>query len=126
MSKVEAAPALTPELAVEILNKTLDDLQSPDNLQKLDKARENVGNEMLKMMQFVFPVVMQIQMDVIKDYGFAEGREGIIKFAQLLRGLEREDEEVARLHSLIKAHYMPGVAVSETNEGAVDEKVNSG
>lgn len=32
---------------------------------------------MLKMMQFVFPIVVQIQMDVIKNYGFSEGREGI-------------------------------------------------
>ena len=27
-------------------------------------------------MQFVFPIVVQIQMDVIKNYGFPEGREG--------------------------------------------------
>lgn len=32
---------------------------------------------MLKMMQFVFPIVTQIQMDVIKNYGFLEGREGL-------------------------------------------------
>jgi hypothetical protein len=31
---------------------------------------------MLKIMQFVFPIIMQIEMDVIKNYGFVEGREG--------------------------------------------------
>lgn len=45
-------------------------------MQKLAEAKENSANEMLKMMQFVFPLVTQIQMDVIKNYGFPEGREG--------------------------------------------------
>lgn len=51
-------------------------LEMPENLQKLNSARDNSGNEMLKTMQFVFPIVMQIQMEVIKKYGFSEGREG--------------------------------------------------
>lgn len=80
---------------------------------------------MLKMMQFLFPVVMQIQMDVIKEFGFPEGREGIIKFAQMLRALEREDEEVARLHSLVKAYYLPAVSVNASNEPSVDERTSS-
>lgn len=31
---------------------------------------------MLNMMLFVYPIIVQIQMDVIKNYGFPEGREG--------------------------------------------------
>ena len=31
---------------------------------------------MIKRMQHVFPIVMMLQMDVIKDYGFSEGRHG--------------------------------------------------
>lgn len=42
-------------------------------------AKENSGNEMLRTMQFVFPAVMQIQMEVIKKYGFPDGREGKLK-----------------------------------------------
>lgn len=126
MSRPEVLPPLTAETAILILTKTLDELQSPENLQKLDEARDNVGNEMLKMMQYLFPVVMQIQMEVIKDYGFPEGREGIIKFAQMLRALEREDEEVARLHSLIKAHYLPPVSVSAASDHIVDDRAGNG
>lgn len=125
MSRQDSIPPLTAELAIIILNRTLDELQSPENSRKLEEARDNVGNEMLKMMQFLFPVVMQIQMNVIKEFGFSEGREGIIKFAQMLRALEREDEEVARLHGLVKAYYLPPVAVNATNEASVDERTSS-
>ncbi|XP_018577853.1 protein C10 [Anoplophora glabripennis] len=121
MSKTD----LTPVVAMEILNKTLEELQTPANVQKLEEARDNVGNEMLKMMQFLFPIVMQIQMDVIREYGYAEGREGIIKFSQMLRSLEREDPEISRLHSLIKSYYLPPVSVHTTSESPVEEKANS-
>lgn len=51
-------------------------LEAPENVQKLAAAKDNSGNEMLKTMQFVFPTVMQIQTEVIKKYGFPDGREG--------------------------------------------------
>lgn len=117
-------PSISSDLAVEILNKTLDRLSFPENVKKLEEAKDNVGNEMLKMMQFMFPIVMQIQIEVIKDYGFPENREGIVKFAQMIRSLEREDGEVARLHGLIKAYYLPPVAAHTNNESG-EEKVNS-
>lgn len=122
MSRVEAIPTLTNETAILILNKTLEELESPENVHKLDEARSNVGNEMLKMMQCLFPIVMQIQIDVIKDFGFPENREGIIKFAQMLRALERDDPEVARLHSLIRAYYLPPVSVNATNESPAEDR----
>lgn len=116
MSKIDASPPLSQDLAIEILNKTLDHLNLPENAQKIDEARDNVGNEMLKMMQFIFPIVMQIQIDVIKEYGYPESRESIIKFTQMVRNLEREDAEVARLHGLVKAYYLPPVSAHTSNE----------
>jgi hypothetical protein len=53
-------------------------LEAPENVQKLAAAKENSGNEILKTMQFVFPTVMQIQNEIIKKYGFPEGREGTL------------------------------------------------
>lgn len=123
MSRNEMIPSLTNETAILILNKTLEELESPENVHKLGEARSNVGNEMLKMMQFLFPIVMQIQIDVIKEFGFPEGREGIIKFAQMLRALERDDTEVARLHSLIRAYYLPSVSVNASNESPTEERI---
>lgn len=124
MSKQESLSNLSSDVAKEILNKTLEELQAQENTQKLKEARENVGNEMLKMMQFVFPIVMQIQMEVIKEYGFAEGREGIIKFLQIIRNLEREDPEIGRLHGLIKTYYLPPVSV-HASESPAEERTSS-
>ncbi|EFA07825.2 protein C10 [Tribolium castaneum] len=124
MARSETMPVLTSELAIEILGKTLEELQTPQNVKKLDEAKDNVGNEMLKMMQFLFPIVMQVQMDVIKEFGFPGGRDGIIKFAQMLRSLEREDAEVARLNALIKAYYLPPVSVN-TGESPAEERASS-
>lgn len=121
MSKIDAIPVLTTENAVLILNRTIDELQTAENTKKIEEARDNVGNEMLKMMQHLFPIVMQIQMDVIKEFGFPDGRDGIVKFAQMLRSLEREDPEIARLHSTIKAYYLPPVAVNATNESPAED-----
>ncbi|CAH1108417.1 unnamed protein product [Psylliodes chrysocephalus] len=125
MSKSETIPILTVDTAREILNKTLEELQSTENVQKLEEARDNVGNEMLKMMQFLFPIVMQIQMEIIREFGYPEGRDAIIKFTQMLRCLEREDAEVARLHSLVKSYYLPPVTVHTTNESPAEERATS-
>lgn len=125
MSKFDANITLTPDQAKEILNKTLEELQLPENVQKLEAAKDNLGNEMLKMMQFLFPIVMQIQINVIKDFGYPEGREGIIKFSQMLRNLEREDPEISRLHSLVKSYYLPSVSVHTSYDSPTEEKVTS-
>lgn len=123
MSRSDTIPSLTNEMAILILNKTLEELESQENVNKLDEARSNVGNEMLKMMQHLFPIVMQIQINVIKEFGFPDGREGIIKFAQMLRAIERDDTEVARLHSLIRAYYLPPVSVNASNESPAEERI---
>ncbi|KAH9628459.1 hypothetical protein HF086_005912 [Spodoptera exigua] len=39
-----------------ILTEVIDALESPDYASKLDEAKEAAGNEMLKMMQIVFPM----------------------------------------------------------------------
>jgi hypothetical protein len=62
-----------------LLSNVLEAISLPENAAKLEEAKDNAGNDMLKMMQFVFPIVMQIEMDVIKNYGFAEGREGKVR-----------------------------------------------
>lgn len=56
-------------------------------------------------MQLVFPIVMELQMDVIKNYGFV-GREGLVHFEQLIRDME-VDDEIARLRQQIRNTYLP-------------------
>ncbi|XP_028032324.1 protein C10-like isoform X2 [Bombyx mandarina] len=98
----------------QILNEIIDALESPDYASKLDEAKEAAGNEMLKMMQIVFPMVVQIEMETIKHHGFNNSREGIVQFTQLIRDLESIDGEVARLHTQIRSHYLPPVSISSS------------
>lgn len=42
----------------------------------MEEARDNAGNDMLKMMQVVFPVATQIEMNVIQKYGFSGDGDG--------------------------------------------------
>jgi hypothetical protein len=51
-------------------------LESDEHAGKLSEAKANAGNDMLKMMQYVFPTIVQIEMEVIKKYGFTDNREG--------------------------------------------------
>lgn len=62
----------------QILSEVIDSLESPDYASKLDEAKEAAGNEMLKMMQIVFPMVVQIEMETIKRHGFSNSREGML------------------------------------------------
>ena len=39
-------------------------------------AQDNAGNDLLMMMQLVFPVAVQIQTEVIPKYGFTEDGNG--------------------------------------------------
>jgi len=60
------------------LKKVLEAIDLPENATKLAEAKQTAGNDMVKCMQFVFPIVVLIQMDVIKDFGFKDGRNGEI------------------------------------------------
>lgn len=106
----------TPEVAITALNNILDELNKPENASKIEEARSNIGNEMLKMMQFIFPMVMEIEMNVLKKYGFPAGREGVVQFSQAIRQFERHDTEIARLHGLFRSYYLPPVAIATTAE----------
>ncbi|XP_043461240.1 protein C10 [Leptopilina heterotoma] len=109
----------TPESAKAVLTDVLTALNAPENIQKMSVAKENSGNEMLKMMQFVFPIVTQIQMEVLRKYGFPEGREGTVQFAQLIRTLEREDSEILRLHNQVRQHFLPHIPVDTSAEASL-------
>ncbi|XP_032663502.1 protein C10 [Odontomachus brunneus] len=111
-----ALHTITVETAKAILADVLTALNTPENLEKLAEANEKSGNEMLKKMQFVFPLVIEIQIDVIKNYGFPEGREGAVRFAEIIRAFEKEDPEVAQLHNQVRSYFLSPVLINSTNE----------
>lgn len=67
-------------------------------------------------MQLVFPLVMEIEIGVIKSYGFPANREGLIQFIQLIRDIEKEDPEASNLRSQIRSIYMPPISLSSNND----------
>ncbi len=54
----------------------LDAFDVAENAKKIEEARDSAGNDMLKMMQIVFPITTQIQMDIIGKYGFPPDGDG--------------------------------------------------
>lgn len=67
----------------EILGALQDVLQAfrePINVRRLDEARDQAGNDMLRAMQTVFPVASQIQMKAIEKYGFPSDGDGRVLF----------------------------------------------
>lgn len=76
--------SLSVEQVRQILIEVIEALEHPDYSPKLDEAKEAAGNEMLKMMQIVFPIVAQIEMETIKHHGFSNTREGLFNPAEML------------------------------------------
>lgn len=108
--------SFTSETGKTILGDIIKTCNHPDNSKRLSEAKASAGKEMMMMMHLVFPQVMQIQMDIIKSYGFPGNREGLIQFEQLIRDLEKEDPEIARLRSQIRAIYLPPISVNPVND----------
>lgn len=104
------------EAGKTILGDIIKTCNHPENSKRLSEAKAAAGKEMLQMMHLVFPQVMQIQMDIIKTYGFPANREGLIQFEQLIRDLEKDDAEIARLRSQIRAIYLPPININVAND----------
>ncbi|XP_015728160.1 protein C10 [Coturnix japonica] len=102
-----APPALSAEQAKVVLAEVIKAFGAPENVQRMDEARENACNDMGKMLQFLLPVATQIQQDVIKAYGFSSDGEGVLKFARLIKSYESQDPEIASMSGKLKALFLP-------------------
>ena len=63
-------------LLSDALTEVLESLKIPENETAIEAARESAGNDMLKTMQIVFPLLTQMQMAVIERYGFTPDGDG--------------------------------------------------
>ena len=50
--------------------------KTDQNERHIAEAKADAGTDMLKMMQLVFPITTQIQMEVIDKYGFPADGDG--------------------------------------------------
>ncbi|KAJ6649081.1 Protein C10 [Pseudolycoriella hygida] len=106
----------TVETGRAILVEIIKTVNQPENSKTISLAKASAGKEMIAMMQLVFPLVMKIQTDVIANFGFPGTREGLVQFEQLVREIEREDAEISRLRSQIRAIYLPPIAINPVND----------
>ena len=60
----------------DALTEVLESFKIPENEARIESARESAGNDMLKTMQIVFPLLTQLQMTVIERYGFTPDGDG--------------------------------------------------
>lgn len=58
------------------MKEMLHAFECDENSARLNEARDNAGNDMLKNMQLVFPLTTQIQMEIVQKYGFTGDGEG--------------------------------------------------
>ncbi|XP_029437375.1 protein C10 isoform X2 [Rhinatrema bivittatum] len=102
-----------------VLAEVIKALGSPENVLRLEEARDNAGNDMGKMLQFVLPVATQIQQEVIKAYGFSSDGEGVLKFARLIKSYEAQDPEIAAMAGKLKSTFLPPMTTPSHGGGGV-------
>lgn len=101
------APEFGPREAKRALVDLLNAFQSPANRQRLDAARAEADDDMVAHMRVFFPVAAAVQAEVVARYGFPPDGEGVVQFTQHVRAYEKEDAEIARLHQLVRAYFIP-------------------
>ncbi|XP_048360481.1 protein C10 [Sphaerodactylus townsendi] len=118
-TSTQAQPvSLSAEQAKVVLAEVIKAFGAPENAQRLEEARENAGNDMGKMLQFLLPVATQIQQDVIKAYGFSNDGEGVLKFARLIKSYESQDLEIASMSGKLKSMFLPPMMLPPHGTGA--------
>jgi len=122
---------LSPSEAKIVLLDVLTALSTPENL---EQARAVAGNDMLKQMQTVFPVSVQIEAQVLAQHGLlgthGDGSgsdpslvssasattstsgsispgEAVVQFHQLLNVLAPQDSEIDALFKQLKMRLIP-------------------
>lgn len=84
--------------------------ESPHQAARINAARQEAGNSMIRYQQIVFPLCTEIQLGVISQFGFPPDGEGIIQFTQHIKMMEREDQEVARLFQMVRNYLIPPIS----------------
>lgn len=60
----------------DALKEMLSAFKEPHNVERIEEAKEKGGTDLLKYMQYVSPIIAQIQISCIKHYGYSENGQG--------------------------------------------------
>ncbi|XP_035217080.1 protein C10-like isoform X2 [Stegodyphus dumicola] len=107
------------EKAKAALKDIISAFSLPDNVTRLNEAKDNAGNDMLMYMQLVFPLATQIQQEVIQSYGFPADREGLLQFMLTVKMLEKDDQEVLQMNADLRSLLLPPVVLPFSQSSAV-------
>jgi hypothetical protein len=106
---------LTQVQTKEALRDILAAFEKGENARKLDEQRERAGNDMLKTMQTVFPLLVQIQEEVIQKYGFTADGDGSLKFLNIVRDYEQNDSEIRQMNTTLRNTFLPPLQYKPSN-----------
>jgi len=109
---------LTSVQTKEALRDILAAFEKGENARRLEEARERAGNDMLKTMQTVFPLLVQIQEEVIQKYGFTADGDGSLKFLNICRDYEQQDSEIRQMNATLKNIFLPPLQYKPTGTNA--------
>ncbi|KRZ06637.1 Protein C10 [Trichinella zimbabwensis] len=71
------------------------------------EAESQCGNDMLKRVQLIYPLVIRAEMNAVTDYGFTASFSGLSKYMHEIYALSGEDKEVERLMSEVRSMIFP-------------------
>lgn len=110
----------TPEYKISvILLQVLEKLKEEPIASKLKSAKVMAGNDATRVMQYVLPIVMQVEMEVLKFHGYDDSREGLMKFTELVKELEEIDSAIRNLHNVLKSQYLPPVSIYQDSDSTI-------
>uniref|UniRef100_A0A915LAC3 Protein C10 n=1 Tax=Romanomermis culicivorax TaxID=13658 RepID=A0A915LAC3_ROMCU len=84
----------------------LDTIRSSRETFKLCDVYNACGNDMLKRMQIVFPILTKMQMDILGKYGYSRDSDGLLKFFQEITVLEKDDD-IKKLNEELRSLLIP-------------------
>ncbi|KAL1244433.1 hypothetical protein TSPI_06132 [Trichinella spiralis] len=86
-------------------------LRQLQNSAAYQEAESQCGNDMLKRVQLIYPLVIRAEMNAVTDYGFAASYAGLSEYMHEIYVLSGEDKEVERLMSEM-FHFLAKCACS--------------
>jgi len=104
--KIPPTKPLSLEQARAAIKDAVEAFDKPENLAKMLQAKEQAGEDPMKLMLIVLPVAMLIQQSVIEKYGYASNQQGILEFSQAI-GAHQEDSEVGSYTQQLRDKFMP-------------------
>jgi len=97
---------LTIDEARAALREVVAAFEKADNKAKMLAARQQAGDDVMKLMQTVVPIAVEIQKGVITKYGFDAGQPGAMQFMNAIRAHEA-DAEIKVMADKLRAEFMP-------------------